>query len=254
MNWNKLKTFYHIARIGNLTKAAKQLNISQSAISKQISDIEYDLKTRLFTRYYKRLKLTKQGRILLQKVTRAYVEIKSAEDSIRNEQNILQGELKVVVPTSYDHLYLMDPITNFIKQYPDVHLTITALDVPPNIFAGECDVIISTKLIGQPNLIQNFLKQYHLKLYASDEYVSKYGMPKKVEDLDNHRLIGYGDYIDHPFAVSNWLLSVGKKAGSIRIPYMQVNSTTSRAKLAQKGLGIISIPKEHPLIPKLNLI
>lgn len=65
MNWNKLKTFYYIAIAGNLTKAASTLNISQSALSRQILDLEDQLNISLFRRYHGGLILTEKGIFLI---------------------------------------------------------------------------------------------------------------------------------------------------------------------------------------------
>ena len=79
MNWNKLKAFYEVALNKSISKASSKLNKSQSAISRQIQDIEYDLNTTLFLRFQKGVRLTEQGENLLQSVNKIQSAISEFE-------------------------------------------------------------------------------------------------------------------------------------------------------------------------------
>ncbi len=82
-----------------------------------------------------------------------------------------------------------------------------------------------------------------ITLYASPDYLEKFGTPQEVEDLDHHRLLSYGEY-PYPFANLNWHLSVGCLEGKTREPYMQINLGHSLVALANQGIGIVTLAQE----------
>ena len=87
MDWNKLKAFYEVAINKSISKACRKLNISQSAISRQIQDIEYDLKTTLFTRHQKGVRLTEQGEDLFETVNKINSFIYNFEQKLLEKKN-----------------------------------------------------------------------------------------------------------------------------------------------------------------------
>ncbi len=95
MGWDKLKSFYHVARAGSFTNAALTLNISQSALSRQISELEKRLGFKLFERHARGLVLTQLGETLFETARNIFVEIQSVENLIRDGHKEPQGTLKV---------------------------------------------------------------------------------------------------------------------------------------------------------------
>jgi len=91
-------------------------------------------------------------------------------------------------------------------------------------------------------------------MYASLEYLKEFGTPQTIDDLDNHRLISFGDRIDHPYNVANWFLRLRCKTGEIRKPFLEINSFYGMLKLAEEGVGIITVVNNNPGIKKLGLI
>ncbi|MBY0293523.1 MAG: LysR family transcriptional regulator, partial [Alphaproteobacteria bacterium] len=105
------------------------------------------------------------------------------------------------------------------------------------------------------DLIQGPLLRNETGLYASEEYLKEFGVPKIPKDLDNHRLISYGDHLEaKPFKAMNWHLTLGTELGEIREPFLQINCPQARVFLAKAGLGIIALSKEHPGLKELDLI
>ena len=88
MDWDKLKSFYEIAISKSISKASAKLNISQSALSRQIQDLEYDLKTPLFIRHQKGVRLTEQGENLFNTVS----QIADDVADVTNVGNVVFGD------------------------------------------------------------------------------------------------------------------------------------------------------------------
>ena len=95
MDWDKLKSFYEIAISKSISKASAKLNISQSALSRQIQDLEYDLKTPLFIRHQKGVRLTEQGENLFNTVSQINNSVSSFEkdSELQREASILNLQL-----------------------------------------------------------------------------------------------------------------------------------------------------------------
>lgn len=253
MDWNRLKTFYQVAKVGSLSQVARQLNISQSALSRQISSLEERLYTKLFNRTPTGLNLTTKGAKLFSFVEKMFIEAMSAEKSLHDDNDIPSGLLTIY--TSFGLASSLGQYSkHFLEQYPKIRLKIVRSDRNfLNIDPSNIDVIIHPMIQNQVNLEQTKLFSLNYKLYASEKYLSKYGMPKTPLDLDKHRLLSYGGH-KHVFSALNWILTVGAKEGYIREPYLQDDSNHDLCRYAEEGLGIVNLPTIHFKFHKANLV
>lgn len=253
MDWDKLKQFYYVAKVGNFTRAGERLNISQSALSRSVRSLEDALHAKLFQRNTRGVILTKQGEILFDHVNQMMESVHKAQNSIREEGDEALGVLKIAATYGVAMLYIAPHLPGFVEKFPKIRITLLGTDIAPDLDLCESDVVIHPFMPNHPNYIQRYLATMYLKVYASKSYLKKFGMPKKISDLNNHRLIGYGDHHNHPYHCSNWLLTVGLPEGESREPFIQANSTLTRVMLAQADMGIITVPGEHPGIDKSGL-
>ena len=252
IDWDKLKTFYAVGKLGNITRASEQMNLAQPAISRQIINLEERLGIHLFIRHKKGLTLTKEGELLMASVTCIYSELEKVKSEIYEADNI-QGKLKVSTALGYATHYLVPRLGEFLKQHPNMRIKLKTSSVLPDLHILECDVLIHPKLPESSVYTQETLIHYQLGLYASPIYLKKWGTPTKLEDLNHHRLIVYGD--DEQFyKTSNWLLVVGMPPGDMREPYLEVNTTHERFLLAEQGLGITTLPIQHPGLKHSSLV
>jgi len=105
----------------------------------------------------------------------------------------------------------------------------------------EADVAIRLSPPRQPDLIQRHLVSVQVHLYAAPEYVRKFGVPQRPEDLDKHRLIIYGEDARPPVANVNWLMDAGAKPGQERRPILTVNNFYAMLRAVLSGLGIAAM-------------
>lgn len=123
-NLNNYRIFYTVASLGNISKAADKLFISQPAISKSISNLEKGLGVTLFSRTSKGVSLTEEGEILYQHIGNAFDSINQAEDEIKKIHDLGIGQLKIGVSTSLCKHILLDYLKNFIDENPHIKVTI----------------------------------------------------------------------------------------------------------------------------------
>jgi DNA-binding transcriptional LysR family regulator len=255
MDWNKLRVFYHVARSGSFTLAAEKLNISQPALSRSIISLEDRLKTKLFQRHARGLILTKQGEILFMHAKKMLEEADKARTEIQEEETEPQGNLKIIATGGMVNHFIIKYIPEFVRRYPKIHLNIVASDNIPEFDVRGVDVAIRPQIHGQEGLIQRHLFTNHIRLYASPEYLNTYGIPKTPQDLDHHQLISFGSHDEaRYFLPLNWHLTVDAPSDHVREPYIEVNTPHARLQLAESGLGIAALSKEHPGLDQANLV
>lgn len=244
MDWDKLKIFYTVAQVKNFSRAVDHLNITQSAISRQISTLEESLGTKLFHRHARGLYLTKQGEILQEAATEVFSRIAMTEAMLRHDQKEAVGTLRVATTMPLSTHWLPHNLKDFMDRFPRINLSIIGNDEDLNLSTRRCDVAIRPEVTVNRDLIQVSLMTLRGRLYASREYLHIHGVPQDPSDLDHHRLITYGDDSMKPYGNTNWMLRAGAKQGTVRAPFMTINSLSGLLWAAKSGLGIISLDLE----------
>jgi len=253
MRWDRLKTFYYVAKFESFTKTGQHLNISQSAISRQIIDLEYQVGHKLFKRLPKGLVLTKHGQLLFQNAEKMFAYSELALMQIQNEKSEPQGDLHIGANVGLVDTWLYTLIPDFLKLYPKINLSIFSKDGSLDVESLEVDVALQPRVHDQPELVQNLLMRWHRRLYASKEYLQKYGMPQIVKDLECHRLIGFGSEKIHLFDNINWHLKLSNE-DKLQKPYISANSLRALFHFGNSGFGIISFSQESPLLKGSHLV
>jgi DNA-binding transcriptional LysR family regulator len=252
MDWNKLKAFYEVAINKSISKAGNKLNISQSAISRQIQDLEFDLKTSLFTRHQKGVRLTEQGEDLFETVTSINFSIFSFEKKLLDKKTKPAGKLTVSTTVGFGSTWLTPKINKFTDQYPEMEVSLLMSDEEMELSNRSADVAVRVKKPTQANLIFKKFVNFHNHIYASSDYLQDKGIPRNVSDLDKHSLICFGSGLPSPISNIDWILKVGKESGKRR-PKFRVNSIYGMSLAIEKGAGLASLP-DYMVADKPHLV
>jgi len=248
MDIDKLITFYKIAEAGSVTIAAKNLGMSKSTISRQLALLEEELQVPLFDRGAKKLRLTPQGNLLSERAKNILMEVEATKSLITNLTDEYSGTLRICTTHALASLWLSHFLHLFIEKYPKIHIEVIANSKELDLTMQEADVAIRPYSPNQEELIQNHLMRWRLHLYASKGYVEKYGLPKKVEELKNHRLVLLGDSPNlYPKSYTHWPLYMGSRYGSERKPFLVINSVRGMFNLVKNGVGIGNFSDQSPL-------
>ena len=238
MDWDKLRVFHAVAEAGSFTHAGEKLSLSQSAVSRQIGALEGMLNVPLFHRHARGLILTEQGEILFRAAHEIFAKLAMTEAMITEAREKPEGPLKVTTTVAFGSVWLTPRIREFLSLYPDVDVSLILADNEL-----EADVAIRLTKPRQPDLIQRHVLTLRYRVYATPEYLKEHGMPKTPRDLDNHRIIVYGEDARPPVANLNWLLEVGAPPGRPRRAVLKVNSGFGIFRAVQSGLGIGALPE-----------
>jgi DNA-binding transcriptional LysR family regulator len=241
MDWDKLRVFHAVAEAGSFTHAGDTLNLSQSAVSRQISALEEALQVPLFHRHARGLILTEQGEALNRTVREVFAKLAMTEALLTESKEKPAGRLKITTTVGFGTSWLAPRLQAFLDQYPDVSVTLLLDDSDLDLAMREADVAIRMHPPKQPDLIQRHLMAIQWLVMASPAYLQKVGTPQRPEDLDNHRLILFGDYRP-PVADINWLAEAGRRAGSPRRALLEVNNIQGMLLAVRSGLGVGALP------------
>ena len=241
MDWDKLRVFHAVAEAGSFTHAGDTLNLSQSAVSRQISALEEALQVPLFHRHARGLILTEQGEALNRTVREVFAKLAITEALLTESREKPAGRLKVTTTVGFGASWLAPRLQAFLEAYPDVSITLLLDDADLDLAMREADVAIRMHPPKQPDLVQRHLMTIEWQIYASPEYLKKHGVPQRAEDLDAHKLILFGDYRP-PVSDINWLAEAGRRPGNPRRALLEVNNAHAVLLAIRSGLGIGAVP------------
>jgi len=242
MDWDKLKIFHAVAEASSFTKAATILNLSQSAISRQIQSLEHELKIKLFERHARGLVLTDNGKYLFQTAHEVIAKLKDVEATFGDEKDKLKGKLTVTTVVSFGTTWLTPRIKEFMDLHPEIEVELIFDDRELDLSTREADVAIRMRRPKQLNLIQKKFVDFNYHIYGSNEYLEKNGYPKILKDLDKHKFITYGKGAPSPVYNPDWVLKLGAKEGKKRKSVMKVNSVYGLLLAVQSGVGLAALP------------
>jgi DNA-binding transcriptional LysR family regulator len=218
------------------------LNLSQSAVSRQISALEESLKTSLFHRHARGLILTEQGEVLYRTAHEVFAKLAMAEAMLTDSKDRPRGELKITTTVGFGSTWVAPRVREFVELYPDVAVNLVLDDHELDLSMREADVALRMRKPTQPDLVQRKLLTVHYHIYASADYLKRHGTPKSLADLAQHRLITYGEEAPAPISDVNWLSTAGLPTGQRRDSILQVNNTFAIMLAVESGLGVAAIP------------
>lgn len=241
LDWDKLKTFHAAAETGSLTAASEKLLISQSAVSRQITALEDRLGMPLFHRHARGLTLTEEGRILYKTTDDVSHKIALAQARVVDSQQKPQGVLRISAPISLGSNWLPSVLPEFLDTYPDIDVQLILEDQEHNLSDFDVDCALRPWPTTQGDVIERKIGTISQSLYASHRYLAKHGAPSSVEDLDNHKIIAFGNLIPANLHSANWVLKEGRNDAP-RKPALAVNNLHGIMRAAEAGIGVAGLP------------
>jgi DNA-binding transcriptional LysR family regulator len=242
MDWDKLRVFHAVAEAGSFTHAGESLNLSQSAVSRQISALEESLNVPLFHRHARGLILTEQGDLLYHTARDVFAKLSMTEAMLTESREHPKGPLKITTTVAFGTTWLTPRAREFLQIYPEIQLSLLLDDTELDLGMREADIAIRMTQPRQPDLIQRHLMTIRFHVYGHVSYLKRKGVPKTVQELDNHDLIAYPTDMRAPISNINWLLDAGDPPQGTRNPIMRVNNVYAIFKAVESGLGMAALP------------
>ena len=253
MNWDKLKIFHAVAEAGNFTKATYVLNLSQSAISRQIQSLEEELKVKLFERHARGLTLTENGEYVYKTAHDVISKLKEVEATLGDQKNKPSGKLTVTTVVSFGTTWLTPRIQEFMQLNPEIEVELIFDDKELDLSTRQADIGIFMRRPKQLNYIQKKLIDINYHIYASPKYLEKFGYPKTINDLNKHKFISFGKGAPSPVYNPDWALKLGMKDNKKRKTVMKVNSVYGLLLAVQTGVGLAALP-DYLTVKQPNIV
>jgi len=253
MDWDKLKIFHAVAEAGSFTSATVTLNLSQSAISRQIQSLEDDLKVKLFERHARGLTLTENGEYVYKTAHEVISKLKEVETSLGDQKNKPSGKITITTVRSFGTHWLTPRIQEFMKLNPEIEVELIFDDKELDLSTRQADIGIFMRRPKKLNYIQRKLIDINYHIYGSSKYLEKYGIPKTINDLNKHKFISFGKGAPSPVYNPDWALKIGMKDKAKRNSVMKVNSVMGLLLAVESGVGLAALP-DYLVFQSTNLI
>lgn len=242
MNLSDVYVFKKVASTLSFTKAARQIGVSRSAVSKQVNRLEHDLGVVLINRTTRSVNLTEAGRTFDHHTAKIDSTIERAADLVRGADLSPLGTVSFSLPSGLGAALMPALATQFQARWPELRLNIQFDDRAQDIIAGNLDLAIRiSKKLTDSSLISRRIATTKKVLAASPRYLQENGMPQDPSELRNHRCLGLGSAVK---SGTTWRLHAGDK--TIDVPTNFALSTNNNLALilaACLDSGIIYVPE-----------
>ncbi len=257
LDWDKLRVFHAAAEAGSFTHAAEKLKLSQSAISRQVSALEHDVGVPLFHRHARGLVLTEQGEMLFRTAHDVLVKLETVKLRLTETKDRPSGLLRVTTTVGLGAGWLTERVPEFLALYPDIQIQLLLANEELDLTMRQADCAIRLRQPQQPDLIQRRIFTVHFHIYAAPSYLAKHGTPATLADLDDHRIVTFGDPIPVHISDVNWLETAARPDGTRRTNVLQINDILAIKRAVEGGAGIAMLPdyvagKDAGLVPILT--
>lgn len=238
---NDLLIFAYVAELGSFSRAADQLRLPKSTVSRRLANLENVLGEKLLLRTTRRQSVTEFGLQLLEHARQVVLEVAAVAALSERRQATPSGRLRVSMPSDFANLLLSDFLAAFIALYPAIRLE---LDLSPrrvDLLGEGFDLVIRMgKLPEDSLLVARKLADFPAGLYASPQYLATHGQPAHPDELVQHvaiRLLqGNGE-------LANWTLARGdQRWQGMPSGNASANSPELLIRLACAGAGIVAVP------------
>lgn len=242
MDWDKLRIFHAAANAGSFTRAGESLGMSQSAVSRQVSALEGELGTPLFHRHARGLILTEEGELLMRAARDISLKLENVRGQLVDSRGQPTGTLRVTTTVGFGSTWLTSRVNEFIDLYPGINLELILDDSELDVAMRQADVAIRLRAPTQPDLVQRKLFTVHFHVFASPAYLKRFGQPESVDDIDNHRIVIFGENAPTYLKDLNWLCTAGRDPGQPRPAVLSVNNVVAIRRAVEKGIGLAMLP------------
>ncbi len=230
--------FVAVAEAGSISEAARRLALSKSIVSERVTELERVLGAKLVQRTTRRLSVTEEGSAFYERAKRIVREVDDAASEIAERRGALVGPLRISAPVSFGSLHLGPALYGFLAKNAKIELTLDLDDRFVNVVADGYDAVVRHGLIDDKRVIVKRLASSERLLVASPDYFKRFGKPKSLPDLEQHKAIIYSNR-----GADDWRFRRSKHLTTIRPnTVMRVNNGLLMRDAAVAGLGIALLP------------
>ena len=233
-----IEAFVNVADLGSFASAARQLNLSPSALSKLVGRTEDALGTRLLNRNTRSISLTLEGRLFLERSRVILRELEAARLDISSVAEAPTGQLKISMPNITS--FFLPVIGRFQDAYPAIDLELDFSDRVVDVIDEGFDVVVRVGQLADSRLTSRLIGNFKMQLVASPRYLERYGTPRDVKDLEKHQCIQYR----YPTTgrLETWPILETPGRSAVFAKQLVCNNADARLGFALQGRGVAFMP------------
>lgn len=231
--------FVRIVEAGSITKAAEQLNIAKSAVSRRLKELETRLGSQLISRTTRQSNLTQAGEHYYQQVNNILSAVDTLNEQTSGAPTRIEGTLKMTAPLSFGLMHLNDVIDEYANQHPNLHFELDFSDRHIDLIEEGYELAIRIRELQDSSYQAKRLALIRYSLCASPDYLSRMGTPETLADLENHEFLQYGLGKTSSLELTD---EEGKKHNHTIHAKIKATNGEFLVDLAVKGHGITFIP------------
>ena len=238
--FSAMQVFARVVELGSFARAAERLDLSTSACSRQIADLEAHLDTRLLNRTTRKLSLTESGRAYHERCVQLLTDIEEAEQAAQAGRAKPRGTLRITCSVNFGLRYVAPLIGPFLLRHPDVRIDVSLSDRMVDIVEEGFDLAVRIGASSSTSVIARKLGESQMVVCAAPAYLKKHGTPKTPGQLAGHNCILY-EYLNPR---NEWRFTGrdGKEHKVRLTSRVQANNGDLLASAAVQGLGVCCEP------------
>lgn len=189
--YSSMKIFVKIAELQSFTKAAEILNIPKATATTAVQELEYTAQVKLLNRTTRRVNLTTEGLSFFERCKDILSDVDEMESMFQVNNKNIKGKIRIDMTTVIARDIVVPKLPLFFKLYPDIEIELLGSDRKLDLIREGIDCSIRSESSNDTGLAEHFISTLEIINVAHPSYLKKFGTPKKIEDLKNHRLIQY---------------------------------------------------------------
>ena len=233
-----LRFFVMVASATSLAAASRALDVSRSAVTQRLTQLETRLRCRLIERTTRHIRLTEEGELLVSRARALLDDLDELGDALRYRQDVVSGHLRVAAPLGFGRSYVAPIAAAFRERNPSVTITLTLTDKPAITSDGNWDLIVHIGELKDSSLVMVRLAQNERIVCASPQYLAAHGEPGEPAELAGHACLALRQNEED---VTLWrFVDRHRKTLPVRVaPAMSSNDGAVVREWALQGLGIM---------------
>lgn len=187
----EMRTFVRVVEAGSISKAADQIGLAKSGVSRRLADLEERLGVRLINRTTRRSSLTEAGEDYYRGALRVLGDVAELDAAVASSQSQLEGTLRIAAPLSFGLCHLAPAIDEFLKLNPGLDIHVDFSDRHVDLVEQGMDMAIRISELDDSTLQARRICPVRILLCASPAYLEQHGTPTRPEELEHHKMLAY---------------------------------------------------------------
>ncbi|CAI0739714.1 D-malate degradation protein R [Serratia quinivorans] len=238
----RLRVFIQVAEVGSFIRASQILLMPKTTVSAAIQQLEHEMGARLFHRTTRRVQLTSDGELLLEKARSLLFDVQALESLFHRQNGPIGGRLTVDVPSRIARRMIVPALPDFFLQYPEIQLFLSASDRSVDLIQEGIDCVVRVGSLSDSSLVSQPLGRLSMINCASPDYLQRYGIPEQPAQLEDHWVVGYAQ--PTLAGADSWQWQQDGQLFEKTLPSrVTVNNVENYIGCCLVGLGMMQIPR-----------